>query len=315
MILAGCTRTATDTYQSVSTTPQQISTSTAITVNTATPEPVPTSTDTPVPTATPAILLGAGDISICGQKGDDETALLLEVENGEIFTAGDNSNEDGFMYQYQKCFEPSWGRLMNRLHPVPGNHDYYGDDGKSYYEYFGERAGPPGKGYYSYDLGAWHIVALNSNCDYVSCRPDSAQLKWLREDLEANKTQCTLAYWHDPMVGSALHDYYYGVLPFWEALYDYGAEIIVNGHNHIFEVFSPQNPELKPDLENGIAQFIVGTGGASHYSFTDIKPNSIIRDNTSFGIIKFKLFENQYEWEFIPVAEGDFTSTGSGLCH
>jgi hypothetical protein len=117
------------------------------------------------------------------------------------------------------------------------------------------------------------------------------------------------------MVGSALHDYYYGVLPFWEVLYEYGAEIVVNGHNHIFEVFSPQSPDLKPDPERGITQFIVGTGGASHYPYTDIKPNSILRDNTTFGIIKFQLHENHYEWEFITAEEDGFTASGEGFCH
>jgi hypothetical protein len=214
-----------------------------------------------------------------------------------------------------QCFEPAWGQFKDRLYPVPGNHDYQGDDGQSYYEYFGERAGPPGKGYYSFDLGDWHIVALNSNCDHVSCRDNSRQVQWLQDDLSANSSKCTLAYWHDPMTGSANSDIYYGVSAFWEVLYENNAEVILNGDHHIFEVFAPQDPNLKTDPERGLTQFIVGTGGASHYPLVSIKPNSLIRDNTSFGVIKFQLFNDHYEWEFIPVQPDGFSVRGEGECH
>ncbi len=314
-LLTGCNPAAVNQPATASASPAAPLTPTATATPLPTSIPTGTSTPTPLPTSTPAILLGAGDISICGQTGDDDTARLLATETGEIFTLGDNSNEDGLLYQYQQCFAPSWGKFMDRLHPVPGNHDYQGNGGESYYEYFAERAGPAGKGYYSFDLGAWHIVALNSNCDYVSCREDSAQVKWLREDLAAHPTQCTLAYWHDPMSGSAISDIYYGVLPFWQALYDYNAEIILNGDHHIFEVYAPQNPNLKPDPEHGLTQFIVGTGGASHYPFVGIKPNSLIHDNTTYGILKFKLFSDRYEWEFIPTQPDGFTASGEGVCH
>lgn len=174
---------------------------------TATHTPTATTTHTPVPTA--VVLIGAGDISVCGLYDDVKTAglierLLAEDPQAEIFTAGDNVQINGDMVEFTDCFDPTWGKFRDRIHPSPGNHDWYAAQGQAYFDYFGEAAGVPGLGYYSYDLGAWHMVSLNSNCDTVRCDENSIQAQWLRADLQTNTSRCTLLYWHHPLWSSGL---------------------------------------------------------------------------------------------------------------
>jgi hypothetical protein len=271
-----------------------------------------TATVTSTPDPHPVVFTGAGDISICGRDGDDHTSELLATIPGEIYTLGDNSNESGTFSQFTDCFDYSWGRYMNRLHPVPGNHDYDNADGENYFAYFGTRAGEGGMGYYSYDLGTWHIIAINSMIDLDE---GSSQVEWLRSDLALHPSLCSLAYWHHPRWSSGAVGNIDEMGTIIQILYDQGVDVVLSAHDHIYERFSPQNPSGALDTERGIRQFIVGTGGATHHDFGTIQPNSEVRDNSSFGVLKFLLYPDGYEWEFLPVKDDPFSDQGSDYCH
>jgi acid phosphatase type 7 len=261
----------------------------------------------------PAVLVGAGDIAECGSPGHNATADLLDAIPGTVFTAGDNAYGDGTAEEFAQCYHPSWGRHKARTRPSPGNHDYETRGGAAYYAYFGANAGPAGRGYYSYDLGDWHIVSLNSN---VSMRAGSPQEKWLRADLATTTKQCVLAYWHHPRFSSSSkHGSQRQTQPLWEALYEHGAEIVIGGHDHTYERFAPQTPDGKADPRRGIRQFVVGTGGKGHYGFGQPLPNSEARDNTSDGVLKLTLERGTYSWTFVPIAGNAFTDSGTGTCH
>lgn len=281
------------------------------------PSPPPTATPLPSPTPTQPdpVLAGAGDVSICGQEGDDQTARLLARLPGTIFVAGDGSNELASVEEYQHCFGSSWGQLLDRIRPVPGNHDYLTPGAAGYFEYFGPAAGQPGQGYYSYDLGTWHIVALDSNCSDVDCSADSPEVQWLRADLAAHPTQCTLAYWHHSYYSSGLAGSSTWLKAFFQALYDYGAEVVIGGHDHDYERFSPQDPQGKADPLQGIRQFVVGTGGVSQRGFLSILPNSEAHHSGAYGILKLTLHPDRYDWEFLPVEGQTFRDSGSTSCH
>ena len=205
--------------------------------------------------------MGAGDIADCTTATDTATAALLDQIDGTVFAAGDNAYLVGSATDYANCYEPTWGRHKRRTRPVPGNHDYYSPGAAPYYAYFGTHAGPPGRGYYSYDLGAWHIIAINSD-EGTPTAAGSAQEQWLRADLTANRTQCTLAYWHHPRFSSGFHQNDARMRDIWQALYDFGADVVVTGHDHDYEEFSRQTADGVLDA-NGIRQFVVGTGGTS----------------------------------------------------
>jgi hypothetical protein len=265
----------------------------------------------PVP-ADAVVLVGAGDIADCDTEADEATAALLDNIAGTVFTTGDNVYSSGTPEQFASCYAPSWGRHKARTRPAPGNHDYRTQKGAGYFAYFGINAGPPGRGYYSYDLGSWHIVSLNSN---VSMKRGSAQERWLRADLAASTKRCTLAYWHHPRFSSGVHGNQKRTAPLWDALYAFGAEIVLGGHDHNYERFAPQNPDGDPDPERGIREFVVGTGGADPREFPATEPNSEVRDNTGHGVLRLTLREDGYAWEFIPVAGERFSDSGTGTCH
>lgn len=276
-----------------------------------------TVTTTPPPPNDP-VLVGAGDIASCSSTGDEATASLLDGIAGTVVTLGDNVYDNGTATEYANCYGPTWGRHLARTKPTPGNHEYNTPNATGYYGYFGAAAGDPSKGYYSYDLGAWHIIVLNSNssCTTISCAAGSAQETWLRADLAAHTNVCTLAYWHHPRFNSgASHGNNTDVAPFWDALYQYGADVILNGHEHVYERFAPQTPAAVADPAAGIRQFTVGTGGRSHYTFGTIQPNSEVRDGTSYGVLKLTLHATSYDWQFVPVAGATFTDSGTGGCH
>jgi hypothetical protein len=256
------------------------------------------------------VFVGAGDITNCGRTEDESTANLLDNITGTVFTLGDNAYPDGTLTQFNNCYGPTWGRHKSRTKPVPGNHDYHTAGASGYFNYFGAAAGDPAKGYYSYNLGAWHIIALNSE---ISQSAGSAQEKWLRADLAANPKTCTLAYWHKPRFSSGQHGNIAASQPLWQALYDYGADVVLNGHDHTYERFAPQNPNAQADPK-GIREFVVGTGGAGLYSFTSNQPNSQIRNNTTFGVLKLTLHSTSYDWQFIPIAGQNFSDSGSANC-
>jgi hypothetical protein len=267
------------------------------------------------------ILVGAGDIAVCGSSGSEQTAKLLDAifaakPSGAIFTAGDNSNESGTAAQFTNCFHPTWGRHKPLIHPTPGNHDYGTSGASGYYNYFGAAGGNPKQGYYSFDLGAWHVVVLNGTCSQASgCGAGSPQEVWLRADLAASPAKCTLAVWHQPRFSSGQHGSDSTYKPFWQALHDLGAELVVNGHDHDYERFAPQNPSGAADPQKGLRQFVVGTGGAGVRSFATIRPNSQVRNSGTFGVLKLTLQAASYDWQFIPVAGKTFKDSGSTDCH
>ncbi|HYH92788.1 MAG TPA: metallophosphoesterase, partial [Candidatus Saccharimonadales bacterium] len=267
----------------------------------------------PGPTST---FVGAGDIASCSSTGDEATALLLDAIPGTVFAIGDHVYENGTAAEFTNCYAPTWGRHKARTRPAVGNHEYHTTNAAPYYQYFGAAAGDPAKGYYSYDEGSWHVIVLNSVCWIVSCAAGSAQERWLRADLAANPKQCVVAYWHHPRFSSgADHGDDASVAPFWDALYDANADLILNGHDHMYERFAPQTPTGVADPQRGIRQFNVGTGGRSHYSVGTIKGNSQVRDATTYGVLRLTLRPGAYDWTFVPEAGRSFTDTGTGSCH
>jgi predicted phosphodiesterase len=267
---------------------------------------------------------GAGDIASCESSGDEATAKLLDgIDPDAVFAAGDIAYESGTKEEFEKCYGPSWGRFKDRTYPAIGNHDYGEDgyegmvDGKydpsAYFDYFGSKAGERNKGWYSYDLGAWHVV-LNSDCnDGVGCDPYSEQMKWLSEDLSNTDKGCILAYWHHPLYSSGYHRDDPKMRAAWNVLYGYGADVVINGHDHNYERFAPQDPYGNPDPYRGIREFVVGTGGKSLRATTAEKPNSEVLYNQSYGVLKLNLKDGGYDWEFVPV-EGSFQDSGSASC-
>jgi hypothetical protein len=276
-----------------------------------------TATVTVTAASTDPVLVGAGDIASCSSNGDESTALLLDNIPGTVFTLGDNAYDNGTSAEYTNCYGPSWGKHRSRTRPTPGNHEYNTANATGYFGYFGSLAGDQTKGYYSYDLGQWHIIVLNSNsdCTTISCAANSPQEQWLRADLAANTKACTLAYWHHPRFNSgAEHGNDIRVAALWQALYDFGADVILSGHEHVYERFAPQNPNGVAD-PLGIRQFTVGTGGRSHYGFGTIQPNSEVRDGTTYGVLKLTLHATSYDWEFVHVSGATFTDSGTANCH
>jgi 3',5'-cyclic AMP phosphodiesterase CpdA len=270
------------------------------------------------PTAPPAsvVLVGAGDIASCALDADEATAELLDGIDGDVFTLGDTAYDVGSPAEFTACYDPTWGRHLDRTHPVPGNHDYYTPGAAGYFGYFGDRAGDPAQGWYSFDLGAWHIVALNSNCGEVGgCGAGSDQLAWLRADLAASDATCTLAMMHHPRFSSAGHGDDEDVGPLWEALYAGGAEIVLAGHDHTYERFAAQDPAGTADPGRGVVQFVVGTGGAPLRDFQSVEPNSESRSDGAHGVLRLTLQPDRYDWVFIPVAGDAFTDAGTARCH
>lgn len=267
---------------------------------------------TVAPRPSSAVLVGAGDIASCSSSGDEATAKLLDGIPGTVFTAGDLAYENGSAEDFANCYAPSWGKHKDRTRPAPGNHEYFTFAATGYFDYFGAAAGDPTKGYYSYELGGWHIIALNSN---LRVDPGSPQELWLRQDLENSKVKCTLAYWHHPRFSSgADHGDDPSMQPLWQALYEHGAEVVISGHDHIYERFAPQTPSGALDLQKGIREFIVGTGGGNRDQIGMPRPNSEVRSSTAWGVLKLTLFSDRYEWKFVPVAGKTFTDSGTGSC-
>ncbi len=265
------------------------------------------------------VLVGAGDIADCSDPegtGGDDTAALLDGITGTVFTIGDNAYPSGTDANFNDCYGPSWGRHKARTYPSPGNHEYDTPNASGYFNYFGAAAGDPGEGYYSYDLGGWHVVVLNSMCGNVGgCGDDSPMLRWLNEDLAANPKACTLAYWHHPLFSSGKNGNNDYIKPIWNALYAANVDVAVNGHDHIYERFAPQNPSGVADADRGIREFVVGTGGAKLYPLATIQPNSEVRNTDTRGVLKLTLREANYDWEFVPVEGQTFTDFGSANCY
>ncbi|UCH26369.1 MAG: metallophosphoesterase [Trueperaceae bacterium] len=257
---------------------------------------------------------GDGTATSCRMKAVAE--LMQGMDLDAVFTLGDNQYEDGTLDKFMASYDLSWGRFKGMTYPAPGNHEYYTSGATGYYDYFGSAAGDRSKGYYSFDLGSWHIVVLNSDCSRVGgCGVGSAQEQWLRADLAANPTACTLAYWHHPRFSSGMHGNHSEYVPFWEVLYEHGAELVLTSHDHNYERFAPQDASGVADSSRGIRQFVVGTGGKSLRSLAALQPNSEVFDGDTFGVLKLTLHPGSYDWEFVPEPGGGFSDAGSGVCH
>jgi len=265
------------------------------------------------------VFVGAGDIADCETSGDEATAELIANIDGTVFTLGDNAYPRGSAANFADCYEPTWGREKHRTKPVPGNNDYVEAAAGGYFDYFGGAAGDPGKGYYSYDLGQWHIVALNSNCENVGgCNATSAQVRWLEDDLAANEYKdCTLAYFHHPLFSSGgIHGNTPEMKPIWEALYDAGADVVLSSHDHNYQRFAPQDPSGMWDSEQGIREFVVGTGGGKgHYKIESPIENTEVYNDDTYGVLKLTLHPSGYDWQFVPVEGAAFTDSDSEWCH
>ena len=265
----------------------------------------------------PAVLVGAGDIADCRDlAGAEATAKLLEKIPGTVMAVGDLAYPDGSKENFE-CYDRTWGKVRSRTRPAPGNHEFHSSGATPYFDYFGAAAGDPKTGYYSYELGAWHIIVLNSECpDVGGCEAGSPQGKWLRADLSAHPTGCKLAYFHKPLFSSGgAHGDDLLFKDFWQALYEAHTDVIVNGHDHDYERFAPQNPNGDADPVHGIREFVVGTGGKNHRPFHQPDKNSEVRNADAFGVLKLTLRAHGYEWSFVPEAGKSFTDSGSGTCH
>jgi hypothetical protein len=268
------------------------------------------------PPAPDPVLVGAGDIARCGSTstGDDQTATLLDGFDGTVFTAGDNAYPDGSIRDYEGCYAPSWGRHRERTRPVPGNHEYATPGAAGYKEYFGSAAVRNGATWYAYDLGAWRVYALDSECALIGgCGSTSPQGRWLATDLARHPRRCVVAIWHRPRFSSGLERGDVRMAWMWRTLDDAGAEVVVSGHDHDYERFARKHSDGTA-AANGVRQFVVGTGGAVLRPFGSVVPNSVVRWNGSFGVLVLRLRPAGYSWRFAPVAGSSFNDSGSSPC-
>lgn len=287
----------------------------------ATPTPIPIQPSAQATQASTGggdpVLLAAGDISSCTSPGDFATARIIEqFPNATVITLGDNAYEQGTLQQFQDCYDPAWGQFKDRTHPAIGNHEYLTPGASGYFTYFDGAAGAPGKGYYSFNLGSWHLIALNSNCsDVGGCGLNSPEVQWLKADLAANQAKCTLAYWHHPRFSSGEHGNQVQMATIWDVLYQEGADLVLSGHDHDYERFMPMDANGNPDSTTGIREFVVGTGGKNYYKFNAIEPTSQVHAADVFGVLKLTLHADSYDWQFLPQPGKTFTDSGTAMCH
>jgi hypothetical protein len=281
----------------------------ALVVGCDSPSPV---IPTPVPPGGggPPVFVGAGDIAQCHTGHSEGTAKLLDSIPGTVFTLGDNAYFTGSREDYRNCYGPTWGRHRARTRPVPGNHEYESPGAIPYFEYYGQAAGPFGTGFYSFEIGPWHLIALNSNIDVGE---SSEQVRWLREDLRASRARCTLAYWHHPLFSSGPNGNMRPMQTIWRVLQEESADVVLTAHDHLYERFAPQDADGRPDPQRGLRSFVVGTGGATLSPFFRALPNSEVRLST-YGVLKLTLTADRFEWEFITVDSGTLDS-GTVPCH
>jgi IPT/TIG domain-containing protein len=264
---------------------------------------------------------GQGTTKACRQLFTSN--LLVGAGLSGVLPLGDDQYECAGLAAFDQVYDVTWGRLKSITHPVPGNHEYQTTGGtgcdasgtaSGYFAYFGAAAGDATRGYYSYDIGSWHLIALNSNCPQVGgCGAGSQEELWLRADLAAHANFCTLAYWHYPRFSSSGD--IQGSSVFWDDLYAAGADVVLSGHKHNYERFAPQSPQAVADPSFGIREFVVGTGGKDHQGFNTPDPNSEVRDSSSFGVLDLTLHPTSYDWQFVPVAGQSFSDNGSASCH
>lgn len=267
------------------------------------------------------VIAAAGDIACepggqvtartCQHKATSD--LLLQRPLAAVLTLGDEQYVQGRLKNFQTQYGPTWGRVLPITHPAPGNHEYQ-SGGDGFFQYFGAAAGDPRQPYYSFEVGSWHVIALNSECPSAGgCGTGSAQERWLRSDLQAHPTRCTLAFWHAPRFSSGGHGDNVAYQAFWEDLYAAGAELVLNGHDHDYERFAPQTP-AGAAAANGIREFVVGTGGKNLLAPHAPKANSEVRA-AAFGVLELTLHPDAYDWQFVPIAGTSFTDRGHTECH
>lgn len=314
------TGAATYTYQVCEGTKGVCSNEAVVSFSGAEPSPSPTPTPSPTPSPTPTptsdvVVTAAGDIACASPAVTSGTTchygltadLIGQVNPTAVLALGDNQYPDGTLATYNTYYGPTWGVYKSKTMPVPGNHEYHIAGASGYFSYFNNI--PP---YYSYNLGSWHLIALNSE---IPRGEGSAQNDWLEADLAANTQPCILAYWHNPLFSSgSVHGGNSSQQPFWDDLYATGADIVLAGHDHTYERFALQNPTGVAD-PSGIRQFVVGTGGKQHYGFGTIQPNSEVRNSDTFGVLKLTLRSSSYEWTFLPEAGKTFSDGGTNACH
>lgn len=293
------------------------------------PQTSPTAPATPV--ASGPVIAVAGDVS-CGPESTpsvatcrqfDTSELIVAMDPSLVIAAGDTQYESGRYEDYRRFYDVTWGRFKPITRPALGNHEYYAHaDARGYFDYFNGvgvadgPAGPRGRGFYSFNLGTWHIVVLNSECGRVGgCGVDSVQWRWLRDDLQASAATCTLAVQHHPRFSSGRNGSTGSMQPFWQLLVERGVELVVSGHDHMYERFAPMNAAGAADPARGMRQFVVGTGGYSHYAFRTPLATSEARIQDVFGVLKLTLGPAAYEWEFLPIAYQSGRDTGSQACH
>jgi hypothetical protein len=267
---------------------------------------------------TPETLIAAGDIGDCASQGDEATAALVGGIDGTVAALGDLAYPNGTINDFNNCYQPSWGAFKARTRPAPGNHEYEnGTNGVGYFAYWGAAVGNPSQGWYSYDLGAWHIVSLNSNCTFIGgCAAGSPEETWLRADLATHATGCTLAYWHHPLFSAYIGTNETDMAPLWQALYDANADVVLSGHAHDYQRFAPQNTAGAADPARGLREFVVGTGGSGVFHVVNQPtPNLEISNSDTWGVLALTLWPTRFDWQFDPVAGRTFTDSGSQACH
>lgn len=262
----------------------------------------------PPPPAASAQILAAGDIGECG-FGALKTGLLLDKLPGTLLALGDLAYFQGSTVNFRDCYDPAWGRHIDRTRPVPGNHEYETPGASSFYDYFGGLAGPRGLGYFAFTAGPWRIIGLNSE---LPMGPGSPQNLWLRDELASNRQGCAMAYWHRPLFSSGPNGNNPDTRELWRTLSEFGADVVLNAHDHLYERFAPQDLDGKAS-STGIRQFTAGTGGAHLYTPGAPKPNSQVRVS-AYGILKMTLTPSGYQWEFLSV-DNTVLDSGSGVCH
>jgi hypothetical protein len=295
------------------------------------PVTVPGATVASVPSADP-VLAAAGDIAcpttapqfhaamlggvggICQMRSTSD--LLLALHPTAVATLGDNQYDNATLAQFNASFDPTWGRLKAETHPAIGNHEVETDrKATGYFQYFGAAAGDPTKGWYSYDLGTWHVIVLNSNCLLIGgCGPGSPEEQWLSSDLAAHPNLCTLAYWHHPRWTSGEHGNNPILDTIWQDLYGAGVDVVLNGHDHDYERFAPQDPWGRLDTARGVREFVSGTGGSRFETLATRQPNSEALSQT-FGVLALTLHPGSYDWRFVPQPGKTFTDSGTTACH
>jgi acid phosphatase type 7 len=272
--------------------------------------------------ASPSFNGGVGRGGRCRELSTSN--LLLRMDLARVLELGDAQYEDGTLDKFRRSYDPSWGRIKQLTSPVPGNHEYKDPRGgaSGYFDYFngpGAQTGPAGDrsaGYYSFDLGSWHVLALNSECTFIGgCGANSPQLRWIRADLAAHPASCTLAYFHRPLFTSGGFESQDNVRPIWDALYPAGVDLVLNGHDHIYERFAPQRPDGSYDPGHGIREFTAGMGGVGHHQAVTVAPNSQVEHEESFGVLTMTLRRGGYDWHLVTQPRGTTADSGAARCH